>query len=267
MSLGAIGMSLLLLALELTLPPNGAALTLHSAKEVLFNSQHIPLLVASLLPPLFLSVSIRSKLLERASFGFTQHALYVPVYMLAVAGVFWICIAGSGLADSAGMHGLSSHGWLFTIESVPGNDSLVRAWDYWTYFDFSRVRWSAMGKATENIVLLVVIGVLNLPIYVPAMALSLDVPVYNMNHELFGHGISNVLAGAVGTVPNLVVSLCIPCSPERPFDFGRCFHPHDSSHSPVAAVSKPPLSSYLQSASSLFHLCYYLTFQQSLHLR
>lgn len=62
-----------------------------------------------------------------------------------------------------------------------------------------------MAGATQDIVLLVVIGVLNLPVYIPAMAISLDVPNYNMDHELFGHGIANLFAGAVGTVPNLVV--------------------------------------------------------------
>lgn len=63
-----------------------------------------------------------------------------------------------------------------------------------------------MTEAIQDIVLLVVIGVLNLPIYIPSMALALDVPAYNMNHELLGHRSSNILAGVLGTVPNLVVS-------------------------------------------------------------
>ena len=63
-----------------------------------------------------------------------------------------------------------------------------------------------MTGAIQDIVLLVIIGVLNLPIYIPSMALVLDVPTYNMNHELLGHGASNILAGVLGTVPNLVVS-------------------------------------------------------------
>lgn len=54
--------------------------------------------------------------------------------------------------------------------------------------------------------LLVVIGVLNLPIYVPALGSSLDVSV-NMNHEFMGQGVANILAGLAGTVPNILVSL------------------------------------------------------------
>ena len=66
-----------------------------------------------------------------------------------------------------------------------------------------------MTAAIEDIVLLVVIGVLNLPIYIPTMALTLDVSQYDMDHEFLGHGVSNIMAGAVGTIPNLVVRVCI----------------------------------------------------------
>ncbi|KIJ65767.1 hypothetical protein HYDPIDRAFT_87501 [Hydnomerulius pinastri MD-312] len=174
--------------------------------NVLFNRIHIPLLFASIVPALFLSVSIRMPALSKATRGFTDHALYVPVYVLFIAGLFWTVAAGSGHATVNGMTRLSSDGWLFTVEdSVRNQKGIGRAWDYWSLFDFSKVEWSAMTAAIENIVLLVVIGVLNLPIYIPAMSLVLGVPSYNMNHELIGHGVSNIFAGVVGTVPNLVV--------------------------------------------------------------
>jgi MFS superfamily sulfate permease-like transporter len=204
-------MSLFLLALELTLPPAAAVLSLGSARDVLFNSQHITLLIASFLPALFLSVSIRLQSLARVSSGFTQHALYVPVYMFVIVGVFWISVAGRGSANASGINHLANQGWLFTVRTSTTYDTInAQPWNYWTYFNFSMVRWSAMSNALQDIILLVVIGVLNLPIYIPAMALALDVPVYNMNHELLGHGISNILAGAVGTVPNLVVCFHSP---------------------------------------------------------
>ncbi|KIJ65787.1 hypothetical protein HYDPIDRAFT_87654 [Hydnomerulius pinastri MD-312] len=174
--------------------------------SVLFNRIHIPLLFASFVPALFLSVSIRMSALSKATRGFTDHALYVPVYVLFIAGLFWTVAAGSGHATVNGMTRLSSDGWLFTVEeSVRNQKGIGHAWDYWSLFDFSKVEWSAMTAAIENIVLLVVIGVLNLPIYIPAMSLVLGVPSYNMNHELIGHGVSNIFAGVVGTIPNLVV--------------------------------------------------------------
>ena len=205
-SSGAIGVSLFLLALELTLPPTTPKLDLTSAGHVLFNDGHLPLLFASVLPALFLSLSMRLPFLAKVSRGFTGHALYVPTYMFTIVGIFWAVVAGTAQANKAGMRSLEDLGWLFTVQTdVTSNATHHQAWNYWTFFDFPKVQWSAMTAATQDIVLLVVIGVLNLPIYIPTMALTLDVSKYDMDHEFLGHGVSNLLAGAVGTIPNLVV--------------------------------------------------------------
>lgn len=50
---------------------------------------------------------------------------------------------------------------------------------------------------------LVIPRVMNLPIYVPAMALVLGEPKYDMNRKLITHGISNLAFGAGGSIPNL----------------------------------------------------------------
>ena len=205
---GAIGVSLFLLALELTLPPTAPTLTLTSAGHVLFRHGHLALLFASVLPALFLSLSIRLPLLARLSRGFTDHALYVPTYMFIIVAVFWTVVAGTAQANQVGMKHLADLGWLFTVQ-IDGTSKAThhQAWNYWASFDFPRVEWSAMTAAIQDIVLLVVIGVLNLPIYVPTMALTLDVSSYDMDHEFLGHGVSNILAGVVGTIPNLVVRI------------------------------------------------------------
>ncbi|KAF9814401.1 hypothetical protein IEO21_05135 [Rhodonia placenta] len=184
----------------------GRLLSLSSAGTVLFGIHHLPLLFASVLPAFFLSLSIRSSSLEKLTRGFTQHALYVPVYVLVVAGTFWVIVAATGNAGTAGMAKLAAQGWFFTVEeSVRKQHGIGTSWNYWKLYDFHKVEWSAMQSATKDIVLLVVIGVLNLPIYIPALALALDMPSYGMNHELLGHGASNIFAGVVGSIPNLVV--------------------------------------------------------------
>ena len=102
---------------------------------------------------------------------------------------------------------LVEKGWLFGIDdSVKPQSGIGFAWVYWTLFDFSKVDLHALKDATTNIVLLVIIGVLNLPIYVPALGSSLGVSV-NMNHEFVGQGVANILAGLAGTVPNILVCL------------------------------------------------------------
>ncbi len=105
---------------------------------------------------------------------------------------------------------LIEKGWLFCIDDSSNRSSGIGfAWVYWTLFNFSRVDLHALKDVTTNIVLLVVIGVLNLPIYVPALGTSLGVPV-NMDHEFIGQGVANILAGIAGTVPNILVSLESP---------------------------------------------------------
>ena len=110
------------------------------------------------------------------------------------------------MANSPGIDILVKKGWLFTVVTSNNRQKgLGKAWIYWTLFDFTKVEYHALKSATTSIVFLVVIGVLNLPIYVPALGASLDVPV-NMNHEFIGQGVANIMAGVAGTVPNILVS-------------------------------------------------------------
>ncbi|KAH9985937.1 hypothetical protein F4779DRAFT_632465 [Xylariaceae sp. FL0662B] len=205
-AIGGIGVSLFVLGLELTLPSgDGHSLTLSNAGPVLFSEDHVPLLVASLLPIVFMCFSIRSDTLNRLTRGAVQHPYYVPLYFLGIGALFWIIVGGLGIERIGGLHGLAERGWLFrTGEALDsGNVNLREALNYWSLFNFSLVDMSAFSHAVTNFVLLVVIGVLNLPVYVPALALSLDVP-YSMNHELIGQGAANILAGACGSLPNIL---------------------------------------------------------------
>lgn len=121
--------------------------------------------------------------------------------------LFWIVVGAIGLSKLGGLDALAEQAWLFGTGSVTKTaaqkTSLGDALNYWSMFNFKLVDMSALGNAATNFVLLVVIGVLNLPVYVPALALALDVP-YSMNHELIGQGAANILAGCVGSVPNVL---------------------------------------------------------------
>lgn len=203
-AIGAIGLSLFILALGLTLPSSSPDLSLGNARSVLFNDTHLPLLAASFIPALFLSFSIRFQSLKRWTREMVQSDYYIPTYLFCIPIFFWI-VAG---ATHVSKDSLVDSGWLFQVaasESQPGT-GIGDTWNYWKDFNFSLVEWRAMKNALANIVLVVVIGVLNLPIYVPALAFSLDVS-YDMNHEFFGQGAANLLAGLTGTVPNILVSV------------------------------------------------------------
>ncbi|KAL8654946.1 MAG: hypothetical protein Q9210_001189 [Variospora velana] len=202
--IGGIGVSLFILGLELPLPPSSPGLTLSSSGAVLFGAEHLALLCASCVPAFLLSFSIRSDLLRRSSFGLTRHPYYIPLYFVVIPIVFWIVIAIMRKTDQQGRAMLVTSGWLFQIEN-PGEGQYGPgpSWIYWHLFDFNNVEIQALKSAIANIVLVVIIGVLNLPIYVPALGYSLRVPV-NMNYEFIGQGVANLLAGLAGTVPNVL---------------------------------------------------------------
>ena len=204
--IGGIGVSLFTLGLGIPFPASAPALTLASTKHVLFGTDHLPLLFASCVPAFLLSITTRSEFLHRWTRDSTSNPFYVPIFFILIPVLFWIGVAGLHRTNSVGMATLIQRGWLFKIDNSSGRDhGLGTSWIYWNLFDFSKVEFSALRSAITNIVLVVVIGVLNLPIYVPALGLLLDVPV-NMNHEFIGHGVANILAGVAGTVPNILVN-------------------------------------------------------------
>ena len=204
--IGGIGVSLFILGLGLPLPPSSSALTFSSVSTVLFGSEHLGLLSASCIPAFFLSYSIRSDFLRRRFSGATQHAYYIPLFFVTIPIIFWIAVAMTRKSNTQGMAMLVDSGWLFKIQDEGLHQrGTGPSWNYWKLFDFHNVAPHALKSATTNIVLVVVIGVLNLPIYVPALGFSLRVPV-NMNHEFIGQGAANLLAGIAGTVPNILVS-------------------------------------------------------------
>ncbi|KAI5295216.1 hypothetical protein KEM52_002013 [Ascosphaera acerosa] len=205
-TIGALGLSLFILGFELTVPSSAPELTLKSANDVLFSKDHFGLVLAVVLPTLVLCVTLRWSFCARVTRGWTEHAMYVPFFMLLIGGVFWIVVAGLGLAMPVGMAQLANQGWLFALTGPLKDESgLGTSWNYFKLFNFNLVQWSAMKAGIGNMVLLVVIGVLNLPIYIPAMSLILKQPNISMDWELIGHGVSNILSGCAGSLPNLIV--------------------------------------------------------------
>ncbi|KAF8195271.1 sulfate transporter family-domain-containing protein [Mycena galopus ATCC 62051] len=198
-AIGAIGVSLFVLGLGLPFPSSATQLSLSNTATTLFAKSHLGLLAASFFPALFLSVSLRSRYIELWTRGIIRSAYYIPISLLTIPTVFWIAVRALGVPTE----NLVATGWLFTVDSVTTSSGVVASWNYWTLFDFRLVQWWSLKSAIQNIVLSVVIGVLNLPIYVPTLAFTLDVS-YDMNHELLGQGAANILAGLVGTVPNIL---------------------------------------------------------------
>lgn len=206
--IGGVGVSLFLLGLEITFPPPS-----HLSLGNLFEVGHLPLLVASAMPAIFLSISIRVGTLVRCTRSLTKHALYMPLFCVAVAVLFWIVVAICGNTDTTR---LASAGWLFTVDAPRERRVAAQAWNYWALFDFTLIEWHAMSAGLSQMVLLVVVGALSLPVLVPLAAKETArtkvkeateqvQTQYNMNREFLAHALSNLGSGMAGTVPNLMV--------------------------------------------------------------
>ncbi|KAL6166017.1 hypothetical protein ACJQWK_07387 [Exserohilum turcicum] len=195
---GAVGVSLFVLGLEIPFSSKSA----HLSYKTLFEKSHLPLLAASLGPAVLLSSSGRLSCLERIPKKPTKHPLYIPLFCFAVAGVFWLVVA---TCKDTSMKKLVSAGWLFSVENRSTQATAAAEWDYWALFNFKKVEWYALSAGIRDIILLVLIGALSLPIFASEAFLERGKSDNSMNHEFVGHGISNTIAGAIGTLPNLFV--------------------------------------------------------------
>jgi MFS superfamily sulfate permease-like transporter len=198
---GAVGVSLFLVGLEVTLPPGSP----HLSFSTLFANSHLPLFATSAVPAMWLSMTTRFAVFKdyRLTKNLTQHPLYIPLFCFAVASIFWIVVTACGDIDR---ESLATNGWLFMANLNPQHATATSVWNYWRLFNFTKVEWRAISAGVRDIVLLVFIGSLSLPIFASAAALEVEVSKFSMNQELLGHGISNVVSGAFGTLPNLIVS-------------------------------------------------------------
>lgn len=124
-----------------------------------------------------------------------HHPLVMPVYFLAITPIFYL-IAVPILGMS--MEQLRHDGWVFDI----GAAGQAPFWRYLTYLDFSQTSIRAIWNTMPTMISLTFFSVLHVPLNVPALGVSLKEDNVDVDRELTGHGISNLIAGAFATVPN-----------------------------------------------------------------
>lgn len=96
-------------------------------------------------------------------------------------------------------------------QCVPRLTLLTRA-------DFKKTDYEAILDTIPTQLALVFFGLLHVPINVPALGISVGEDNVKTDRELIAHGISNVAAGLLGTVPNY---LCYVNSVRSPTFFVR----------------------------------------------
>ncbi|GAA95269.1 hypothetical protein E5Q_01925 [Mixia osmundae IAM 14324] len=121
------------------------------------------------------------------------HPLIVPAYFIAVPIIFYICVAALGLS----IPGLRESGWIFELDGVN-----TPWYTFYTLYDFGNCDWGALIATIPTQLALCFFAILHVPINVPALALSIGEDGVKTDTELVNHGVSNVLAGLLGTIPN-----------------------------------------------------------------
>lgn len=121
------------------------------------------------------------------------HQLIFPTYFFLIPCVFYIVIAIGGWPIAH----LRETGWVFDV----GQQS--QPWyTFYTLFDLGKFSWPAFWACVPTQLALVFFGILHVPLNVPALGVSLQEDNVQLDRELIAHGVSNLAAGAVGTVPN-----------------------------------------------------------------
>jgi SulP family sulfate permease len=125
-----------------------------------------------------------------------HHQLIFPLYFIVIPMIFYIVVAAAQLDLGV----LQQAGWLFDM----GN-SADRSWyEFYTYYDVGKIKFGPIWATLPTQFALLFFNILHPPLNVPALAVSLNEDV-DTNKELVAHGYSNLLAGALGTVPNYLV--------------------------------------------------------------
>jgi hypothetical protein len=101
-------------AIELPFPPLAMLLALSNVSSTLFARSHLGLLAASFFPAFILSVTLRSRAIERWSRGAVRSAYYIPCYLLIIPSIFWIAVRAFRFSKAH----LIATGWLFTVDAV-----------------------------------------------------------------------------------------------------------------------------------------------------
>ncbi|KAJ9092109.1 hypothetical protein QFC21_006975 [Naganishia friedmannii] len=122
-----------------------------------------------------------------------HHQLIFPSYFFVIPCVFYIVVLIGGWKIGH----LRETGWIFDVGGVS------QPWyTFYTLFDLHKFNWKAFWACIPTQMALVFFGILHVPLNVPALGVSLQEDNVDLDRELVAHGISNMGAGLLGTVPN-----------------------------------------------------------------
>jgi SulP family sulfate permease len=185
--IGGVGIFLVLTGVEVSVRLDG---NFAFTGEV-FQKLIEPHSLAQWLPPLALAIILL--VVKR----YYDRAWLVPAYYIGITAVFYIVTTA---LPSVNMEVLRGAGWVFDAP-----DASVSFYNFYSYYQFEKVDWSAVWKTVPSQFALTFFGILHVPINIPNLALKTQEDNVSINRELILHGISNTLSGCVGSIQNYLV--------------------------------------------------------------
>nr|OQO27097.1 hypothetical protein B0A51_05863 [Rachicladosporium sp. CCFEE 5018] len=185
--IGGVGVFLFITGLEVSARLDGnLELTLDVIAR-LFAKETVVLWV----PPLILAIGLLTIK------HYYDRPWLVPAYYIAITTIFYIITTA---VPSISMDNLRAHGWVFEAPAAG-----VSFYNFYTYYNFKIVDWSALWMTVPSQLALTFFGILHVPINVPNLAIQVQEDNVSINRELIMHGISNTLSGCVGSIQNYLV--------------------------------------------------------------
>ncbi|KAJ3265545.1 hypothetical protein HDU77_004811 [Chytriomyces hyalinus] len=125
-----------------------------------------------------------------------KHPLFVPIFYCIVPILFYAVVFGFGIP----LQTLREMGFLFNMSG----DALPY-YTVWTYYNGMKgIDWRAVIATLPIQFSLIFFALLHVPINIPALGVSTN-QSYDMNNELYSHGLSNFFAGVFGVPQNYLV--------------------------------------------------------------
>lgn len=134
---------------------------------------------------LAVGLSVALRVLSR----FVSSPMLTPVFFGLVAPVFHLVLLALGRPFPHG------GAWFFPAEETPDWKLM------WQTYDFGAIAWDVLPSQLGTIAALTLFSLIHVPINIPSLSMTTD-QVADVDQELKAHGVSNLLAGCVGTLQN-----------------------------------------------------------------
>ena len=156
--------------------------------QYLFSASVVPVWTTSIGLTILLQISQR----------FIRHPLLVPGFFCLIPAVFYSIISAIGVS----MQDLRSNMWVLNVET----DSDTKFYSFWSLIQWQHIDWTSVYTVAPTVLALIFFGILHVPINLPALAITTrQEKRFDINHELMGHGVSNMLSACALSVQNYVV--------------------------------------------------------------